>query len=151
MITEEVFDAYKDGFSTYGKFFKAVAKEIGMEKALELHGSGYEDYGPVFDEWFKTLSLDELSANIGGIFTLLGYNPQISQTSNSVLVTVHGCPDYEGFKEAGLDHEIIKKLCLSSVGSIDAMLQKLGGNGGLIINKYRSNNDDYCIHEFKKK
>ena len=54
--SEEVFDASKNGFSTYGKFFKAVAKEIGMERALELHGPGYEDYGPVFDEMFRTLS-----------------------------------------------------------------------------------------------
>ncbi|MBA7674764.1 hypothetical protein ES703_82989 [subsurface metagenome] len=151
MSSEEVFDAWKNGFSTYGKFFKAVTKEIGMERALELHGSGYENYGPVFDEMFRTLSLEELGANIGGIFTSFGYNPKISQTSKSVLVTVHGCPDYEGFKEAGLDHETIKKLCLCSVASIDASLQKLGANGEFSINKYRSDSDDFCIHEFKKK
>jgi hypothetical protein len=37
------------------------------------------------------------------------------------------------------------------VGSIDASLQKLGGNGGASINKYRSDSEDYCIEEFKKK
>ena len=58
---------------------------------------------------------------------------------------------YEGFKEAGLDHETIKKLCLCSVGSINASLQKLGAYGGISINKYRSDSDDYCIEEFKKK
>ena len=151
LSSEEVFDASKNGFSTYGKFFKAVAKEIGMERSLELHGSGYEDYGPVFDEMFKTLSLEELSANVGGMLTSLGYDVKISQTSNSVIATTHRCPEYEGFKEAGLDHETIKKLCLRSIGSIDASLQKLGANGGISINKYRSNNDDYCIEEFKKK
>ena len=62
LSSEEVFDASKNGFSTYGKFFKAVAKEIGMERALELHGSGYEDYGPFLDPWFRTLSLEELGA-----------------------------------------------------------------------------------------
>ena len=84
-----MFDASKNGFSTYGKFFKAVAKEIGMERALELHGSGYEDYGPVFDEMFKTLSLEELNANVGGMLTSLGYDVKISQTSNSVIATTH--------------------------------------------------------------
>jgi len=151
LSSEEVFDASKNGFSTYGKVFKAGAKEIGMERALELHGSGYEDYGPVFDEMFKTLSLEELSANVGGMLTSLGYDVKISQTSNSVIATTHRCPEYEGFKEAGLDHETIKKLCLRSVGSIDASLQKLGANGGISINKYRSDSDDYCIEEFNKK
>jgi hypothetical protein len=151
MSSEEVFEASKNGFSTYGKFFKAVAKEIGMERALELHGSGYEDYGPVLDPWFRTLSLEELGANIGGMLTSLGYYFKISQTSDSVIVTNHRCPEYEGYKEAGLDHETIKKLCLRSVESIDASLQKLGANGGISINKYRSDSDDYCIEEFKKK
>ena len=83
--------------------------------------------------------------------TSLGYDSTISQTSNSVIATTHRCPEYEGYKEAGLDHETIKKLCLCSVGSIDASLQKLGANGGISINKYRSDSDDYCIEEFKKK
>ena len=151
MWSEDVFDASKDGFSTYGKFFKVVAKEIGMDRALELHGIGYEDYGPVFDEMFKTLSLEELSTNIGGMLTSMGMDSKISQTSDRVIATAHRCPEYDGFKEAGLDHETIKKLCLCSVGSINASLQKLGGNGGLSINKYRSDSDDYCIEEFKKK
>ena len=151
MSSEGVFDAWKNGFSTYGKFFKAVTKEIGMERALELHGSGYEDYGPVFDEMFRTLSLEELSTNIGGMLTSMGLDTKISQTSNTVIATTHGCPEYEGFKEAGLDHETINKLCLCSVGSINASLQKLGANGGLSINKYRLDSDDYCIEEFKKK
>jgi hypothetical protein len=85
------------------------------------------------------------------MLTSLGYDAKISQTSNSVIATTHRCPEYEGYKEAGLDHETIKKLCLRSVGSIDASLQKLGANGGMSINKYRSDSDGYCIEEFKKK
>ena len=145
MSSEKVFDATKNGFSTYGKFFKAVSKEIGMERALELHGYGYQDYGPVFDEMFRTLNLEELGVNLGGMLTSLGYDPKISQTSNSVIATTYRCPEYDGFEEAGLDHETIKKLCVCSVGSIDASLQKLGANGGMSINKYRSDSDDYCI------
>ena len=109
LSSEEVFNATKNGFCTYGKFFKAVAKEIGMERALELHGYGYEDYGPVFDEMFNKLSLEELSTNVGGMLTSLGYDAKISQTANSVIATTHGCPEYEGYKEAGLNHETIKK------------------------------------------
>jgi hypothetical protein len=150
MSSEEVFDAYKNGFSTYGNFFKAVAKEIGMERALELHGIGYEEYGPILDEWFRTLSLEELGANIGEMYSSIGLNPKISQTSDSVIATNHRCPEYEGYKEAGLDHETISKICLCSVGSANASLQKLGGNGGISINKYRSDSDDFCIEEFKK-
>ena len=85
-----------------------------MERALELHGYGFEDYGPVLDEWFRTLNLEELGANIGGMLTSMGYYHKISQTSDSVIVTNQRCPEYEGYKEAGLDHETIKKLCLCS-------------------------------------
>ena len=151
MSSEEVFEAYKNGWSTYGKFFKAVGEEIGMERALELHGYGYEDFGPLLEDWFKTLSLEELGANIGGLMTSMGLDTKISQTSNSVIATTHRCPEYEGYKEAGLDHETINKICLCSVGSVNASLQKLGVNGGISINKYRSDSDDYCIEEFKEK
>ena len=151
MSGKEVFDGTKYGFSTYGKFFKAVAKEIGVERALELHGSGYEHYGPVLDEMFKTLSLEELGDNIGGMLTSQGIDSKISQTHNSVIATNYRCPEYEGLKEAGLDHETIKKICQCSVGSVNASLQKLDANGGMSINKYRSDSDDYCIEEFKKK
>ncbi len=100
---------------------------------------------------FRTLSLEELGANIGGMLASLGYDSKISLTSNSVIATTHRCPDYEGFKDAGLDHETARKLCLRSVGTIDASLQKLGANGRVSINKYRSDSNDYCIEEFKKK
>jgi len=150
MITEEVYEAAKNGYSAYGKFFKAVTEEIGMKKALELHGCGYADYGPIFDEMFKTLSLDELGVSMGEMFTSLGLDTKISQTSNSVKATTQRCPEYDGYKEAGLDHETIKKLCHCTIESVDASLQKLGANGRVSIKKYRSDSADYCIEEFKK-
>jgi hypothetical protein len=38
MSSEEVFGASKNGFSMYGKFFKVVAKEIGMRAQLRTIG-----------------------------------------------------------------------------------------------------------------
>jgi len=151
LISEEVFDAAKGGYSAMGKFFQAVAEEIGMKRALELWGSSYEHYGPILDEMFRTQSLEEFGVNMGVMMISLGLDSKISRTSNSVLATTRRCPEYDGYKEAGLDHEAIKKLCLCTVGSIDASLQKLGANGGMSINKYRSDSDDFCIEEFKKK
>ena len=45
MSNEEVFEAAKKLFSLYGSFFKTVAQEVGMEKALDLHTRAHEEQG----------------------------------------------------------------------------------------------------------
>ena len=151
LVNNNAFNASKTGFISYGKLFKAVAEEVGMARALELHGSVYTGYGHEFEEMFREQSLDEVGKNIGAMLEAMGYETEISLTEDCVVVNTRLCPEYEGFKEAGFDHETIKKLCLGSIGSIDATLRKLGSSGGVRVSKYRSDSDDYCIEEFKVK
>ncbi len=101
LISEEVFEAAKGGYSAMGKFFQAVANEIGTKRALELWGSSYEHYGPALDEMFRTQSLEEFGVNMGVMMPSLGLDSKISRTSNSVLATTRRCPEYDGYKEAG--------------------------------------------------
>jgi hypothetical protein len=150
-LNVDVFNATKNGFTTYGKFFKTVADEIGMERALELHSSVYTDYGHMINQIYREQTVEEASGTIGGILGSMGYEADISTTEDTVVVNNSKCPEYEGYKEAGLDHEVIKKLCLASIDSIDSTLKKLGSSGSVKISKYRTGSDDYCIENFKVK
>ena len=100
---------------------------------------------------FRDQSLDEVGKSIGAMLESLGYETEISLIGDCVVANTRLCPEYEGFKEAGFDHEAIKKMCLGSVESIDATLKKLGSSGGVRVSKYRTDSDDYCIEEFKVK
>ncbi len=73
MGNEGVFNASKSGFSTYGKLFKAVAYEVSLDRALELHGGVFEDYGHEFNQMFNELSHDEVGSNIGAMLESMGY------------------------------------------------------------------------------
>jgi hypothetical protein len=151
MVNQDVFYASKSGYSSYAKFFKTVSDEVGFEKALELHGSVFTDYGEAFDQMFREQSLEEVGASIGAMLGSMGYDSEITLTKDSVMAKTSTCPEYEGYKEAGLDHETCKKLCLKSINSIDETMKKLGSKGGVTIDKYRTGSKGYCIERFKVK
>ena len=142
LVNTDAFNASKTGFISYGKLFKAIAEEVGMARALELHRSVYTGYGHEFEEMFREQSLDEVGKTIGAMLESMGYETETSLTEDCVVVNTRLCPEYEGFKEAGFDHETIKRLCLGSIGSIDATLKKLGSSAFASSSLTRTIEDD---------
>ena len=45
MPNDEVYEAARKIYGLYGSFFKTVAQEIGMEKALALHTQAHQEQG----------------------------------------------------------------------------------------------------------
>ncbi|MFB0523747.1 MAG: hypothetical protein ACETV1_08350 [Candidatus Bathyarchaeia archaeon] len=62
MASIEAFNAAKNVVSMYGAFFKIVAQEIGMERALALRRKVGESFGPILAEMFKEPDLKKVAA-----------------------------------------------------------------------------------------
>jgi len=118
---ESSFDAAASVASMYGAFFRAVAQEIGMKRALELHAKLGEPFGVQIGEELKQKFGNNRpdTESIKGIFqpmfarfgayTRITYDYKVTPRTLSIVIAK--CPLYEGFRVAGLDHETIGKMC----------------------------------------
>jgi hypothetical protein len=116
-LEEERYNSATQVFALYGRFFRIVAKEIGIEKALELHKESGEEGGKRIGEWLKERKwIDSLSAKVflpilKEINQPFGYDSTYSIEGNSILLNTHRCPWYQGFKYSGQSHENSGELC----------------------------------------
>jgi len=109
----------------YGLFFKTVAQEIGMERALAIHAKLGEPFGIQIGEAFKQKfgnkkpDTESLKAIFQPIYTSFGAYTRITYeykvTPKTLSIVIAKCPLYEGFKAAGLDHETIGKMCKAMI------------------------------------
>jgi hypothetical protein len=109
----------------YGEFFKAVAQEIGIERALALHARLGQPFGVQIGEALKqkfvnkkpdTESLKAIFQPMYthfGAYTSLTYEYKVTPKTLSIVIAK--CPLYDGFKAAGLDHETIGKMCKAMI------------------------------------
>jgi hypothetical protein len=154
MATEDAFNAAKTVFTLYGGFFQDVAAEIGMEKALALHARRGEAFGAMlaamtkerlggreFD--LKTFAAVESEAEAQGF----GMTGEIAEGPASIKINWARCSLYEGFSDAGLDHETITQMCncLTAVefAGLNQAFPPLSGSV-----KVRSAPDEPCVEEF---
>jgi len=115
---EAAFNATTSMASMYGGFFKAVAQEIGMERALAIHAKLGEPFGVQIGEALKKKFGDKkpdtesLKAVFKPMLASFGYtNEEYKVTPKTLSIAIPKCPFYEGFKAVGLDHETIGKMC----------------------------------------
>jgi len=144
MASIEAFNAAKNMASMYGAFFKTVAQEIGMERALALQSKAYETFGPELAEMFKEPDLKKVASKIQEMYTSSGTVAETNVEPTKIVSKVLKCPWYEGLQAAGLSHEEIMAWCQHS------------GEGEILPNvtstvRFRSSADDFCIEEIEVK
>lgn len=145
MASIEAFNAARNVASMYGAFFKTVAQEIGMERALALQSKAYETFGPEMAEMFKEPDLKKVASQINEMNTSYGTVAEINVEPTKIVIKVLKCPWYEGLQAAGLSQEEIRAWCQhSSEGEI---LPNVTGS----IARFRSSADDFCIEEIEVK
>jgi hypothetical protein len=94
-------------FALYGRFFKHVAEEIGVEKTLELQAKAGKEAGERMGIWMKeTKGVDRLDAEtflpiLKEINDPFGYESTYEMESEGVILTKHWCPLYQSFKISG--------------------------------------------------
>jgi hypothetical protein len=139
-----------------GGFFKDTAREFGKEKALELYGK----QGSAFGEMLAGALKEKLSGNALDTKTFasvmkeamngFGLNYEMDETPELVKVTVHKCPFYEAYKEAGLDEGTIEAMCKNLSSAEYSQLEKAFPGLKAHIT-FRPKADVPCIEEFQFK
>ena len=155
MAQDEVFKVATKLFGQYGAFFKVVAQEVGMEKALDLHVKAHEDQGIASGKMLKE-TIDNEKADIQKISSILresnlsiGIDSNLEQ-SNSTLALFKNfrCPMYDGYRAGWLDDETAEALCQKGApAKLGTMLKQIDPNITYKLKSYRSKPDEACEEE----
>lgn len=156
MAKEDVFNATMSSMSMYGGLFRAIADDVGLDKAIEYHAKHGESFGMMIGETLKrqlgdkTPTTEALKSVLQPIMEGFGFSTEFDVSPTEVSIKVPRCPIYEGFKMAGLDHETIGKTCSAWYSAEYAQLKKCYPRieGSL---KYRDSSEGYCLDKFTLK
>ena len=116
-MDEDLYRTAAQVFALYGGFFKHVAEELGVEKALELQAKSGKEAGERIGRWMRdTRGVDMLDAKtflpiLKEINDPFGYDSTYEVESNRVILTTHRCPLYQGLLDHGHDHNRSGYLC----------------------------------------
>ena len=116
-LEKERFNSATQVFALYGRFFRIVANEIGLEQALELHKQSGEEGGKRIGGWLKeikqisTLTAETFLPILQEINQPFGYDSTYTIEGKSILLNTHRCPWYQGFKISGQNHDNRGELC----------------------------------------
>jgi len=127
MGNDEVYDAVKTIFSLYGSFVRDVAEEFGWEKTIEIYAKMGQRDGIQIAEFLKTQKADnrlnELAKMQSEFYNSSGWKVDYEVTPETFEYTVHRCPCFDGFMEAGLRKEEINTLCKATHVATDKQLR----------------------------
>ncbi len=156
MAKEDVFNATMSSMSMYGGLFKAIADDVGLDKAIEYHGKHGETFGMMIGETLKQQLGDKaptteaLKSVLQPMMEGFGFDAEFDVSPTEVSIKVQRCPIYEGFKMAGLDHETIGKMCSAWYTAEYAQLKKYYPKIEGCV-KYRDSSEGYCLDKFTLK
>ena len=155
MIKEEVFQATKKIYGLYGAFFKTVAQEVGIEKALALHTHAHEEQGIASGKMLKEkmgdqgLDIQRLASVLRESNLSIGIDSELAHAnSSSALFRNSRCPIYDGYRMGGLEDETAEALCQKgATAKLGSMLKQLGPNITYRLKHYRVKPDQSCEEE----
>jgi len=153
MSREQIYTATKGTFSLLGGFLKDVAQEIGMDKALAVYANQGETFGKMLTGMIKEklgdkdLDTPTVAAVLANATDGLGFTVRIEESPTSVKMEATRCPIYDGFREAGLDHETIESIC-SRVSVVQQAAMRRAYPQLSWCVRFRSAPDQPCIEEF---
>jgi hypothetical protein len=153
MQKEGAFGATKVMSALYGGFFRDVAREVGTERALALHAQQGKPFGEMLAGMLraqvadKELDIKTLSSVVSTVPAVFGIAPEVEETATSLKVCSRQCPMYDGWKEAGLDHESVGALCRAMATIEYAELTKAFPQLSVRL-EFKSTPDGMCVEEY---
>ena len=153
MSKKSSYIASKGSLSLYGGFFKAVAQEIGLEKALALHENLWKSMGAASVGMLRE-KLGRKKVNLAAWQSIeekfcedFGFAAEFKKQGSTLSIKTLECPIYAGFKEAGLDHSTIESMCNKMASAVYGEVKKdfPQFSGSL---KFRDTPDKACVEEF---
>ncbi len=153
MMKEDAFNAAKAAFSLYGGFFKDMAEEVGLEKAVSLHAKQSAAFDALLVGMIKErlgdgeIDLGTFASVRSEALAALGMTTQIGEAPNLLTLGVQRCPLYEGLRMAGLEHATIEEMCRQGTvlgyAEFNTAFPRLSG-----CLKFRPVADQPCVEEF---
>jgi hypothetical protein len=155
MTEEQVFQATRKIYALYGAFFKAVAQEVGIERALALHTQAHEDQGIASAKLLKAkigneqFDIQKLGSVLQESNLSIGIVSELVRTSpSSALFRNSRCPMYDGYRMGGLDDETAEALCQKGApAKLGTMLKQLDPGIFYRLKHYRLKPDETCEEE----
>ena len=144
MYNEDAFNATKNANYTYGQFFRAVADELGLDKAMKLHVEAIKLYGVDAERMLKEsygrkLDLKTLAKFLDDTLKAGGWEfKMIEESPKSYLFRHTKCPECEGLFMAGLDAKTVEAHCRKSVETVTPFLRKLVPGVKLGVRKWNA-------------
>lgn len=147
------YPALKSAFTLYGRFFRSVVSEIGLERALALHAAQGREMG----QWVAGLIASHsagqspgpraLAAALREYYEAFGVTYSSVQKPGKVVMTATRCPVYDGLAAAGLEHATIQAVCMSISGAQHAALHDCCSAVAATLD-FRASSLEPCVEEF---
>jgi hypothetical protein len=154
MSREETYEATKRVYALYAAFFGAVAREIGLERALALHTLAHEEQGVASGELLKQRigekpEIGTLGSVLRASNLSIGIDCQLGTADSSSAVFRNSqCPMYDGYRMGGLDEETAEALCQrGAAAKLGTMLRQLDPRIAYRLKRYRARPDGTCEEE----
>jgi hypothetical protein len=153
MSKKDSYNATKQTFQVYGGFFKEAAQEMGMEKALALHGNQGKPLGAALAGMLRE-ELGRKKLNFAAIETVMtkalqswGMTPAYEKKRGILKVKHAHCPIYDGLSSVGFDHQTIEMMCHRMAAlEYDEIKQAFPQLSACV--KVRASAEEPCIEEF---
>ena len=154
MASEVVFNSFKSALSIMGAFFAEVSKEVGEDKALELYARQGTAMGAMLAQVVKKHAdhpdaLSLIREELESLYESFGVSAEFEQDNGTLIASVSRCPFYEGFSEAGLEPQIIHKMCRAMSDQESAKFKELLPESDLTLAEFRTSGDGCCKEEYK--
>jgi len=153
-MSEKAFDATKSVMGMFGAFFKAVAQEIGMDRAFGLLSETFDGLGAMAGKMTKEqmglekLDVDTASSIYNGICEVYGISPEIEKSPTKAVFRCSKCSFYEGLQSAGIDHETNRSFCNKGLAvMVNSLVENLDPTAVYNFTKFRSEPYDFCEEE----
>ena len=154
MSRQELYEATRKVYALYGSFFAAVARELGSERALNLHIQAHEEQGLESGELLKRTvgqkpGIERLGAILQANNLSIGIDCELTRRDAVSVVFSNGqCPMYDGYRQGGLDDATAEALCQTGAAAkLGTMLHQLHPSIDYRLNHYRSEPNYVCEEE----
>ncbi len=155
MNDERVFLAAQKSYALYAAFFRAVAQELGTERALALHASVQAEQGIASARVLKDRMIDtpfnlqKLRFILQESDVKIGIDWQLAQMNGSSALLTNGhCSLYDGYRSGGLDEATAQELCQTGAAAkLGALLKEFDPRICYCLKFYRGTPDEACIEE----
>ena len=127
-MNDEVYQAVKAAYKSYGVFIKEMTEKIGWETVLQVREKiGRKDMDSVI-LFLKSKKPETRLAEFGEMssdwYNKSGWVMETEATAIKDVATIHTCPIFDGFLEAGFSVEEVNMLCKAVHRGMDERLKE---------------------------